>query len=122
MAEKKKILVVDDDEPTVQTLKSILEKGGYSVDIARNGQEVLLKLGKSVPDLILLDVMMPKMDGLKLIQVLSRSVAGVNIKIIVITALLISGLINELKKYDVKFMRKPVDIRQLLTMIKMEID
>ena len=117
----KKILVVDDDEATVQTLWDILKKMGYSVEIARDGQQVLGKLSKFVPDLILLDIMMPKMDGLKLIQVLRRSPAGLGIKIIVITALLISNLITELEKYDVKSMRKPIDIRKLLIMIKGEI-
>lgn len=117
----KKILVVDDDEPTVRALKSILESSGYSVETAKNGQEVLNKLGKAIPDLILLDIMMPKVDGLKLLQVLRESPVGIGIKVIVITALLISSLIDELKKYDVRFMRKPVDIRQLLVMIKKEI-
>lgn len=118
----KKILVVDDDEPTVQTLSSILSNMGYSVGIARNGQEVLENLEKSIPDLMLLDIMMPRMDGLKLIQVLKRSMRGANIKIIVITALLLSNLVMELSKLGVELcIRKPVDVRKLAEIIKREI-
>lgn len=58
-----RILVVDDDPDILDALAEILENEGYQVDRARNGQEALEHLAADKPDLILLDLMMPVMDG-----------------------------------------------------------
>lgn len=58
-----KILIVDDNSDAVTILTAILKKGGYTVSIARNGEEALRKTVDEHPVLILLDLMMPKMDG-----------------------------------------------------------
>jgi len=60
---KPKILVVDDSPFIVRTLTYVLEKGGYETITATNGEEALSKIREEKPDLIFLDVMMPKMDG-----------------------------------------------------------
>ena len=59
----KKILVVDDEKPIVEILKLNLQKENYEVYEAYDGEEALLKAKTVQPDLILLDVMLPKMDG-----------------------------------------------------------
>ena len=59
----KRILVADDDAAVLETLKAILEKFSYEVDTASNGEECLKKVLLERPDLLLLDIMMPKMDG-----------------------------------------------------------
>ena len=59
----KKILVVDDNKETVHSLNFALEKNGYDVVYAYDGQEGYLKAAEIQPDLILLDIMMPVMDG-----------------------------------------------------------
>jgi DNA-binding LytR/AlgR family response regulator len=60
---KKKILIVDDDPDFVMSVKSILEKADYDVDEAYNGKEGLESVESRLPDLIILDVMMPVMNG-----------------------------------------------------------
>ncbi len=59
----KKILVADDDPVVTRTLRAILENAGYQVVEAADGQECAMKFLLDAPDLILLDIMMPKMDG-----------------------------------------------------------
>ncbi len=58
-----KILVVDDDKNICELLRLYLEKEGYTVSIANDGEEALLRFNADAPDLVLLDVMMPKLDG-----------------------------------------------------------
>lgn len=62
---KKKVLVVDDDEGLRNLYKEELEEEGYEVITAKNGKEALQALGKEKPDLIVLDIVMPKMDGME---------------------------------------------------------
>jgi two-component system, chemotaxis family, chemotaxis protein CheY len=58
-----RVLVVDDDPDILDALSEILEVEGYQVDRARNGREALQRLEHKLPDLVLLDLMMPVMDG-----------------------------------------------------------
>jgi len=60
---QKKVLVVDDDPDFVDAVKSVIEKGGYQVDVAYDGKEGLERVSQSKPDVIILDVMMPVMNG-----------------------------------------------------------
>jgi diguanylate cyclase (GGDEF)-like protein len=66
--EKKRLLVVDDHEDNVEVLRARLEARGYEVQGANDGQAALDMLEKWIPDLILLDVMMPKVDGLEVVR------------------------------------------------------
>jgi len=61
--DKRHILIVDDTPANIQVLGSILSTQEYTANVARNGEEALAKAAKAVPDLILLDVMMPGIDG-----------------------------------------------------------
>ena len=60
-----KILVVDDDQPSVKMISYLLKDEGHSVASAKDGQEALEQVEKDAPDLIIMDVMMPRMDGLE---------------------------------------------------------
>ena len=60
---KKKILVVDDEVNVIKVLAFVLNKEGYDVDSAGNGEEAVVKVAESKPDLIFLDVMMPRKNG-----------------------------------------------------------
>jgi GAF domain-containing protein/CheY-like chemotaxis protein/anti-sigma regulatory factor (Ser/Thr protein kinase) len=80
------ILVVDDDAGVRELLRRILEKDGYSVVEAGNGREALERLGEISPGLILLDLMMPEMDGFELAETLRAHDAWRAIPILVITA------------------------------------
>ena len=63
MKDGSRILIVDDDEATLTALAGLLELEGYLVEKARNGKQALEKLSAGAPDLILLDLKMPVMDG-----------------------------------------------------------
>jgi len=80
------VLVVDDHLPTVDLIRSALEAEGMQVSTADNGAEALLSVSREAPDLIILDVMMPVMDGFQTLQVLQQSDETKEIPIIMLTA------------------------------------
>jgi two-component system, OmpR family, alkaline phosphatase synthesis response regulator PhoP len=82
---KKTILVVDDEKDIVDLLSYNLSKEGFAVISARNGKEALEKV-KQKPDLIILDVMMPEMNGLQVIQELKKEKSTSTIPILMLTA------------------------------------
>jgi len=81
------ILIVDDEPAGRQTLESILEGQGYQLEMAENGQEALEKASQLLPDVILLDVMMPVMDGFEVCKRIRNDPALAEIPIIMLTAL-----------------------------------
>lgn len=72
MGESKKILIADDSPTIVEITKAMLKEEGYEIITACNGAEALQKIGEEKPDLVLLDVMMPDMDGYSALQALRR--------------------------------------------------
>jgi CheY-like chemotaxis protein len=82
----KKILVVDDREDAVAIVRRMLVKEGYEVTSASNGQEGYLKAQEVLPDAILLDMMMPIMDGYTMNRQLKENVKTEHIPVIVISA------------------------------------
>ncbi len=80
------ILVVDDNSDIVAITKTILEKEGYVVQTADNGLEVFSRLEEQKPDLIILDVMMPQMDGLEVLRKLKETPDYLSIPVILLTA------------------------------------
>ncbi len=91
----KKILVVDDEELTTQLAKTFLEKHGFNVITAFDGEEGLRMAKAENPDLILLDVMLPYMDGFEVCKKLKESDNFKNIPILMFTA---KGLISDIEK------------------------
>ena len=84
-AKKKRILVVDDDHEIIDALRYALEAKGFEVMIARDGNQGLAMAEREVPDLVILDMMMPKRSGFLVLEKLRRSHA-VPIRVIMITA------------------------------------
>ena len=82
----KKILLVDDDIDFVEITKSQLHKGGFNVEVAHNGEECIEKVKKDIPDLIILDVMMPVMNGYETCEILKSDESTKNIPVILLTA------------------------------------
>ncbi|MDP2845051.1 MAG: response regulator, partial [Candidatus Methanoperedens sp.] len=62
-AYNKKVLIVDDEPDTLELIKLVLESGGFETMLAANGMEALAQIERTKPDLVLLDIMMPDMDG-----------------------------------------------------------
>ncbi|ABD71478.1 response regulator receiver domain protein [Rhodoferax ferrireducens T118] len=81
-----KILVADDEPNIVISLEYLLKREGYTVLIARDGQEALEAIAREKPDLVLLDVMMPKKTGFEVCQALRASDDLQAIKILMLTA------------------------------------
>ena len=82
----KKILAVDDEKHIVRLVQVNLERQGYEVVTASDGKEALQKVEEERPDLVVLDVMMPYMDGFEVLQNLRRNPATREIPVIMLTA------------------------------------
>jgi DNA-binding response OmpR family regulator len=114
-----KILIVDDEPFNVDYLEQELEDLGYVTVSARNGREALEKVAMEAPDLILLDVMMPVMDGLTVCRILKEDHETRLIPIVMMTAL--DGIDNRIKGIEAgadDFLTKPVNHRELLARIQ----
>jgi DNA-binding response OmpR family regulator len=84
---KKKILLVEDDESLSAVYRSRLELEGFEVQEVKNGEDALSAAVQFRPDLILLDVMMPKISGFDVLDILRNTPATANIRVIMLTAL-----------------------------------
>lgn len=87
MAQKKKILVVDDEPYIVRVVQANLMVEGYEVVAAYDGLEALQRLQEEKPDLVLLDVMMPEMDGWAVLERIRSNPETENLPVIMLTAL-----------------------------------
>lgn len=113
---KRKVLVVDDEKPISDILKFNLEKEGYEVNVAYDGEDAIRKVYQFEPDLILLDIMLPKLDGF---QVCKKIRESLNTPILMLTAKeeevdKVLGL--ELGADD--YITKPFGIRELMARVK----
>ncbi len=124
MADKKKILLVDDDPDFVEAVKVIVESGGYDVTVAYDGKEGLEAVAEDKPDLIVLDVMMPVMNGHEACAKLKADEATKSIPIILLTAVADRVTTSTYTHRDMleseaeDYMPKPVEPDELLERIK----
>lgn len=114
--DKKKILVVDDEEAICQILATRLTMSGYDVATAANGEEALRIFPKEAPDLIVLDLMMPKLDGLSVCRELRKTS---DVPIIMLTALgQIADRIRGLELGADDYVTKPFSPKELEARIR----
>ena len=114
-----KLLVVDDVQTNVLLLKALLGKEGYGILVANNGQEALEVIRNENPDLILLDVMMPGMDGFEVAERLKSEEFRCEIPIIFLTALDdTQSIVNGFKLVVGDFISKPFRKEELMVRIK----
>ncbi|BHH82199.1 response regulator [Desulforhopalus sp. 52FAK] len=124
MSENKKVLLVDDDPDFVEAVKVIVESGGYDVRVACDGQEGLEAVAAERPDIIILDVMMPVMDGHKACAALKGNKDTADIPIILLTAVADRVTTSKYTHRDMleseaeDYMPKPVEPKELLELIK----
>ncbi len=113
----KKILIIEDEQDLIKGLKLNLSDEGYDVDWAVNGVEGLRKAIEETPDLIILDIMLPEMDGLEVCRKLRQK--SIDIPIIMLTAK--GGEIDKVVGLEIgadDYMTKPFSFRELLARIK----
>ncbi|HEY1074802.1 MAG TPA: response regulator [Patescibacteria group bacterium] len=87
------ILIIDDNERLITSYRDFLQEAGLTITTATNGEEGLKKAAQHKPDLILLDLMMPEMDGLTMLKTLKKDDTLKDIPVMVMTA-----LVNELER------------------------
>ena len=110
----KRILIAEDDEPNRRLIKDVLMYHGYEVIEAVNGAEAVKMATGHKPDLVLMDLQMPVMNGVEAIRQLKNSPETKDIKIIAVTGLAMeSDRENTMKMGADGYMAKPIDIRQL---------
>lgn len=117
-SKKHQILLVDDVADNLLLLKAFLELEGYAVETAENGSAALEKMRASRPDLVLLDVMMPGMDGYAVTKAIRRNDQLRTVPIVLITAHIDACRIKGLAVGATDFIRKPIVLEELLANIQ----
>jgi DNA-binding response OmpR family regulator len=115
----KTILIVDDEAYIVTSLEYVMQSAGFEVAVAYDGEEALEKVAETVPDLVILDLMMPKLDGFEVCEKIRQNPLWKDIRIIILTA---KGRDIERKKgmslgAD-DYMTKPFSTRDILNRVK----
>ena len=88
MKEDKKIILIVDDDPLINRMYQVcFEREGYKVNTAANGEEALMSVIKEMPDIMLLDVMMPKMNGVEVLKRLKKDPKTKGIPVLILTNL-----------------------------------
>ncbi|MCE5239824.1 response regulator [bacterium] len=117
--DKKRILVVDDERHIVRLVQVNLERAGYEVLTAFDGVEALEKVKNEMPDMVVLDVMMPRMDGFEVLKNLQSDPRFQNIPVIMLTAKaqdadIFKGWASGVSSY----LTKPFNPRELLVFVE----
>lgn len=109
-----RILIVDDDAANLKLIKSMLNEQGYDCLCKKNGEEAILSLNKFSPDLMLIDVMMPVIDGFELTRKIKSNEATKNVPVILVTALSDrESRLQGLESGAEEFISKPIDKMEL---------
>jgi CheY-like chemotaxis protein len=116
---RKKILIADDDHSVAECLEILLGLSGYEVFVACDGQEAVMKARKVVPDLILLDMIMPKLSGFDACKIIKNDPVLQKIHVIALTSLPQMGDVEKVYAAGADdYMHKPFDNGRLLEKVK----
>ncbi|MHC4876226.1 MAG: response regulator [Planctomycetota bacterium] len=118
-AQPSKILIADDNEQNCELLEAYLADGDYEIAMAFDGQETIDRVPSFQPDLILLDIMMPRMSGYEVCKQLKNDAATAGIPILMVTALNEMGDIEKAVAAGCDdFLTKPVNRLELTTRVR----
>jgi CheY-like chemotaxis protein len=109
-----RILVVDDEKFLVELLADLLEDEGYVVERAHDGAQALQMIESDLPDLVLTDVMMPRMNGTELLAAVRRRLPAWQLPFVLFSA----GTPPDIRWENVSFMAKPVHIEQIVSEVR----
>jgi CheY-like chemotaxis protein len=116
---RRTILVADDEPEIVDLVRMLLEWEGYVVFEAKDGEEALAKARATVPDLIFLDVRMPKMTGLEVLEQLQADPALANIPVVMLSVVTSYPQVHTaLEKGAVAYLPKPFELREMARLVK----
>ncbi len=118
-ARRKLVLVAEDDEKTRNLLGQVMRRGGYRVALAEDGLGAANLLKRAIPDLIIIDLKMPRMDGFQLIEILKRYDTSAQIPTVVLTG--VDGpfeLDRALRLGVDDYLVKPISPRKLLIKVR----
>lgn len=119
MAGKKKVLVIEDEPHIIKLVSFILSSKGYEVTGAANGPAGIKKAGEEKPDLIILDVMMPKMDGFEAARIIKSNPSTKSIPILMLSSK--AQFEDKMKGIDsgaMDYITKPFERQELLDKVK----
>ncbi len=118
----KTVLIADDEPNIVISLEYLLQRDGYQVLVARDGQEALDAIARHLPDLVLLDVMLPRLSGFDVCQKIRENAAWQHIRIMMLTA---KGREVEMSKGIAlgadAYVTKPFSTQELLAQIRVQL-
>jgi DNA-binding NtrC family response regulator len=118
ITDDKTILVIDDSTTNVVLLEAILNDKGYRINTALNVKEAFQLMSKQLPDLILLDLLMPKINGYEFLKDIKSRDDMKEIPVIVISAVTDAENIKKTMNLGaIDFIKKPVDIQNLITKV-----
>ncbi|TVQ54808.1 MAG: response regulator [Rhodobacteraceae bacterium] len=115
----RRVLVVDDEDSITLSLRHLMKREGYEVAVARDGEEALAAVAEHRPDLVLLDVMIPKRDGYDVCQTIRANPDWASVKIVMVSA---KGRDIEVEKGLAlgadAYVTKPFSTRELAEMVR----
>lgn len=111
----KTVIVVDDELDIAEAVKSILEDEGYAVVVCANGREALQRLDATRPDLAIVDIMMPVMNGFETIKAIRRHPELGRLPVLIMSAIAPSVLPPEFDSAG--FLKKPFSLKELLARV-----
>jgi len=115
----KRILMVEDEPKNMKLLRDLLQKFGYETMEATDGEQGVELTRKIKPDLVLMDIMMPKLDGLEATRILKADISTKDIPVVALTAFAMSGdKERALEAGCDGYVTKPVDVRELLKTVE----
>jgi CheY-like chemotaxis protein len=119
MSQKSKVLIVDDEPLNVDYLEQALEDSNYQLIIATNGREALDKIKRDQPDLVLLDLMMPILDGFEVLAQVKADQVLRDIPVIIVSAANDSkSVVRGIKQGAEDYITKPIDADHLVKKLK----
>lgn len=119
MRNKKRILLVDDNDDIITTYKVVLDRMGYEVEVLRDGVRAVETVETTLPDLVLLDVLLPGVSGLDVCRALKENSKTRDIPVVAITASVSADTRKKMQEAGADdFLLKPIDVSDLNRVMK----
>jgi two-component system phosphate regulon response regulator PhoB/two-component system alkaline phosphatase synthesis response regulator PhoP len=115
----KRVFVVDDEPDVVELIETVLELEGYGVESETNGRQALARILKDPPDLVILDLMMPDLDGMELLKLLRAQPQGAGVPVVIVSAR--TGQLDQMGSLQLganAYICKPFSNRELVAQVE----